>query len=225
MVNKSCNKKTLLTTSTSSKSCLRVVLFLFISVSAITLLIDANNTLEEEKKEAVKEISTKVVHIFDDQSRDWRCLKSFTGNLIKTYQVLVLNVCKGSIVISLRCPTLESLEHIWSDYRSGDLDKFAEQYLVTDEMKERLNQETIYLKTTIDDENYLNCKTAVMELPSTCSSEYKQNTWEVDVKLGLSVLRMNNLPVVHGKKCNNDYYYMANPVLGTSLCSDCFFLG
>ncbi|XP_044175066.1 uncharacterized protein LOC122958338 [Acropora millepora] len=119
----------------------------------------------------MKEIVTQLVETCDDQSRDWRCLKSFTGSLIKAYKVLLLNVCKGSIVVGLRCPTLESLEHLWSDYRSGDLDKLAERYLVTDEMKERLNQETIYLKTTIDDENYLNSKKALMELPSTCSRD------------------------------------------------------
>ena len=43
-----------------------------------------------------------------------------------------------------------------------------------------------------------------MGLPSTCSGEYKQNSWEVEAKLGLSISRMYNLPVVHGKKCNND---------------------
>ena len=171
MMNRSCNKKTLLTTSTSAKSCLRV-LFLFISVSAINLLIDANNTLEKEKKEAIKEMLTQLVQTCDkgsDHSRDWRHLKSFTGNLIETYEVLVLNVDKGSIVISLRCPTLESLEHLWSDYRSGDLDKLAERCLVTDDMKKKLKLETSYLKTTIGEENYLNCKKALMGLPSTCS--------------------------------------------------------
>ena len=125
MVNQSCNKKTL-TTSTSAKSWVRIVLFLFISGSVIKLLIDANNTLEEENKEFIKEVLTQLVQTCDDQSRDWRCLKSFTGNLIKAYKVLVLNVCMGSIVISLRCPTLESLEHLWSDDRSSDLDKLAE---------------------------------------------------------------------------------------------------
>ena len=205
MINQSCNKKTLLTTSTSAKSCLRVVLFLFLSVSAINLLIDANNTLEKEKKEAIKEMLTQLVQTCDDQSRDWRCLKSFNYNLIKTYKVLVLNVCEGSIVVSLKCPTLESLEHLWSDYRSGDLDKLAERHLLTDEMKKKLKLETSYLKTNIDKENYLDCIKALMGLPDTCSGEYKQNSWEVEVKLGLSVSRMYNLPVVHGKKCNNDY--------------------
>ena len=195
----------MLTTSTSAKSCLRVFLFLFISVSAINLLIHANNTLEKDKKEAIKEMLTKIVAKYDDHSRDLRCLKSFTDNLIETYDVLVLNVCKGSVVISLRCPTLESLEHLWSDYRSGDLDKLAERYLVTDDMKKKLSLETSYLKTCIDEQNYLNCKKALMGLPDTCSGEYKQNSWEVEVKLGLSVSRKYNLPVVHGKKCNNDY--------------------
>ena len=193
-MNRSCNKKTLLTTSISAKSCLSVVLFLLISGLVIKLLIDANNTLKEEEKEAIKEMLTQLVQTCDDQSRDMRCLKSFTNNLIEIYKVLVLAVCKGSIVVSLRCPTIESLKHLWSDYRSGDLNKLAERHLVTDGMKKKLKLEKSYLKVTIDEENYLNCKKALMELPSTCSGEYKQNSWEVQVNLGLLVSRMYDLP-------------------------------
>ncbi|XP_044171262.1 uncharacterized protein LOC114956955 [Acropora millepora] len=112
---------------------------------------------------------TQLVQTCDDQSRDFRRLKSFNYNLIKTYKVLVLKVCEGSIVVSLRCPSLESLEHLWNDYRSGDLDKLAERYLLTDEFKKKLNLETSYLATYIDEENYLNCKKALMGLPDTCS--------------------------------------------------------
>ena len=192
MMNQCCNKKTLLTTNTSVKSCLSVVLFLFISELVIKLLIDANNTLKEEEKEAIKEMLTQLVQTCDDQSRDLKCLKSFTNNLIEIYKVLDPAVCKGSIVVSLRCPTLESLEHLWSDYCSGDLDKLAERYLVTDDMKKRLKLETSYLKITIDEKNYLNCKKAFIGLPDTCSGEYKQNSWEVEVNLSLSVSRMYN---------------------------------
>ncbi|XP_067024309.1 uncharacterized protein [Acropora muricata] len=137
----------------------------------IKLLIEAK-TLEKEKKEFIEEILTRIVQAYDkgsDHSRDWRHLKSFTDTLIETYEVLVLIVDKGSIVVSLRCPTLASLEHLWSDYRSGDLDKLAERYLVTDDMKEKLKLEKSYLKITIDEKNYLNCKKALMELLSTCS--------------------------------------------------------
>lgn len=130
------------------------------------MLLIEPKTLEKEKKDLVEEILTRIVQAYDkgsDHSRDWRHLKSFTDNLIETYEVLVLNVDKGSIVVSLRCPTLESVEHLWSDYRSGDLDKLAERYLVTDDMKEKLKLEKSYLKITIDEENYLNCKKALLD--------------------------------------------------------------
>ena len=117
----------------------------------------------------------------DHSSDDLKGLKSFTDNLIDTYEVLVVAVCKGSIVVILKCPTLKSLEQLWSDYLSGHLDKVAERYLVTDEIKKNLNLETTCLKTTIDEEHYLNCKEAFMELASTCLGEYKQNVWEVQL--------------------------------------------
>ena len=192
----------MLITSTSAKS---VVLFLFISGEVIKLVIEIK-TGGKENKGGINVKLTQIVQAHDegsDHTRGWRSyVKSFTSLLTKIYKVIVLHVCTGSIVVSLRCPTLESLEHLRSDYRSGDLDKLAERYLVTDDMKEKLKLEKSYLKITIDEENYLNCKRALMELPSTCSGEYKQNSWEVQVNLGLSVSRMHNLPVVHGKKCN-----------------------
>ena len=156
----------------------------FFSESVIEVLIDAKD-LEREKKEAIEEMLTQIVQAYDecnDHSRDdVERLKSFTGKLIKTYKVLLVTVREGSIVVILECPTLESLEHLWTDYLSGDLDKVAERYLVTNEMKKQLNLETTYLKTSIDKENYLNCKKALMELPNTCSGEYKQNVWEVQL--------------------------------------------
>ncbi|XP_067024091.1 tetratricopeptide repeat protein 28-like isoform X2 [Acropora muricata] len=135
----------------------------------IKLLIDANNTLKEKEKEEIKKTLTKLVQTCDDQSRDLRCLTSFTNTLTDIYEALVLAVGEGSVVVSLRCPTLASLEHLWSDYRSGDLDKLAERYLVTDDMKKKLKLETSYLKITIDEKNCLNCKKAFMGLPDTCS--------------------------------------------------------
>ena len=163
-------KKTLLTTNTSAKSCLRIVLFLFLSFSesVIKLLIQAK-ILEKDKKEAIEEILTQTVQAygkFNDHSRDdVEGLKSFIDNLLEVYKALLVTVGKDSMVVNPECPTLGSL---------------AEGYLVTDEMK-KLNLETTCLKTTIDEENYLDCKKALMELPSTCSGEYRQNVWEVEL--------------------------------------------
>ena len=159
-------------------------MFLFLSESVIKILIHASN-LQKEKKEAIEKMLTQIVQAYDkhnDHSRDdVEGLNSFTGMLIATYNALLLMVYEGSIVVILECPTLESLDHLWSDYLSGDLDKVAERYLVTDEVKKKLNLETTCLKTTIDKENYAECRRALMKLPSTPPGEYKQNIWEVQL--------------------------------------------
>ena len=102
-------------------------------------------------------------------------LKSFTDHIENVYLVNLVTVGKGSVIIILDCPTLDSLEHLWNDYLAGHLDNLAERYLVTNELKKKLNLETVCLKTTMVEEDYLNCKEALMELRSTYSGEFKQN--------------------------------------------------
>ena len=114
---------------------------------------------------------------FNDHSGDKPCqaIKHFTAHLINVYEVRLVTLGVNSVFIILDCPTLGSLEHLWSDYLSGHLNKVAERYLVTDKMRKKLNLETICLTTTIAVENYLNCKKALTEHSSTCSGEFKQS--------------------------------------------------
>ncbi|XP_067023482.1 uncharacterized protein [Acropora muricata] len=178
----------------------------------------------KENKGGINVMLTQIVQAHDegsDHTRGWRSyVKSFTSLLTKIYKVIVLHVCTGSIVVSLRCPTLESLEHLRSDYRSGDLDKLAKRYLVTDEIKKKLNLETIYLETTIDEENYFNCKRALMELPSTCSEnpgkdllhpsetttteEKRQNTDVPEKNPGKDLLHPSETTTTEKKRQNTD---------------------
>lgn len=60
--------------------------------------------------------------------------------------------------VAVKCLTLESLEHLWQDYRSGQLNRMAEELLVTDDIKRKFNVESIKLKTTISEEDYMACK-------------------------------------------------------------------
>ena len=142
--------------------------------------------LEGKKKKVIEETLTKAVHHyleFNDHSgdNDEQAMESLTNHLMKVYWVHLVSVGEGSVIIILDCPTLDSLEHLWSDYLAGHLDNVAERYLVTDGMKENLNLEAICLKTTIAEEDYLNCKKALVELRSTCSGEFKQSVWEVQL--------------------------------------------
>ena len=87
--------------------------------------------------------------------------------MTENYKLLLKYAAVGSLIIVLNCQRIESLEDLWNDYLSGHLDKVAERYLVTSEMKKRLNLETINLKTTIEEENYLNCRKILVD----CSGE------------------------------------------------------
>ncbi|XP_067017527.1 uncharacterized protein [Acropora muricata] len=136
--------------------------------SFVRLFIWEKN-LEEKKKEAMEKILTQVVETYMEcnelsQGNLKEDLKSFTDHIENVYGVNLVTVGKGSVIIILDCPTLDSLEHLWNDYLAGHLDNLAERYLVTNDL------ETVSLKTTILEEDYLNCKEALMKLRSTYSA-------------------------------------------------------
>ena len=160
-----------------------VIVVLFFSEAFVRLFIWAKN-LERKKKEAMKEILTPVVEQYvkcNEISKDnlKENVKSLTDHLENVYLVNLVTVGEGSVIIILDCPTLDSLEHLWDDYLAGHLDNLAERYLVTNEIMEKFDLETYSLKTTILEEDYLNCKEALKELRITYSGEFKQNVWEV----------------------------------------------
>lgn len=99
---------------------------------------------------------------FNDRSRYYyaQALNSFTDHLIKTYGVNLVTAAKDSIVIFVECLTLKGFEYLWNDHLAGHLDKIAFGYLVTDEMNEELNLETINLPedNQLEEDNYLSCK-------------------------------------------------------------------
>ena len=94
---------------------------------------------------------------------------AFVEFLKMAYNVSRVAVNKGSLIISLNCKTLKDLDQLWNDYLSGHLNKVAERYLVTDKMKTTVNLRKINLKTTIEEENYLNCRKVLLEI----SGEYQ----------------------------------------------------
>ena len=72
---------------------------------------------------------------------------------------------EDSLREAVKCLTLEGLEHLWQDYHSGQLNRMAEELLVTDDIKRRFNVESIKLKTTISEEDYLTCKEYLSNRP------------------------------------------------------------
>ncbi|XP_015754287.1 PREDICTED: uncharacterized protein LOC107333936 isoform X2 [Acropora digitifera] len=136
----------------------------------IMLLISAPHLNEEQSKAVHTMLSMQVktfVEVHDHPTDKLKGLGALAKFITETYKVFFKRADVGSLIIILNCQTFESLELLWNDSLSGHLDKVAERYLVTSEMKQRLNLETVNLKTTIAEENYLNCR----KILTGCSGE------------------------------------------------------
>ncbi|XP_068739630.1 uncharacterized protein [Montipora capricornis] len=134
----------------------------------IKLRIDVSDLTKEEGEKVYKFLIPQVqefVKCRDYSSNQQKGVRDLTKFINKAYEVSLMAVKVGSLEIILECPTLRSLEHLWNDYLSGHLNKVAERYLVTDEMKTKLGLETINLKATIDEENYLACRKFLTKIP------------------------------------------------------------
>ena len=121
--------------------------------------------LSNEQEEIVHEILSRQIQVYVKHRKVTTPdgVSALIEHIHKTYDLALESVGIGSVEITFRCPTLESLEHLWSDYQAGYLNEIAMKYLVTNEIKEKLNLETVRLKTTIEDDNYWNCRKILME--------------------------------------------------------------
>ena len=64
----------------------------------------------------------------------------------------------GSLVITVSCSSLEVLEALWKEYRTGHLNKVVQATLVTAEVLEKLDLSEVKLRTIISEEDYLSYK-------------------------------------------------------------------
>ena len=92
----------------------------------------------------------------------WDVVYSFKRplNLLKKYLKMKLEAAvqvfrRGSLIITVSCSSLEVLEELWKEYRTGHLNKVIQATLVTAEVLEKLNLKAVKLRTIISEEDYL----------------------------------------------------------------------
>ena len=78
----------------------------------------------------------------------------FVQHLEDVYQVSIVDVNPGSLVLTVRCSSLEILERLWQDYSSDHLGKVAQEFLVTERVLEDLGLFELKLKITIPEKDY-----------------------------------------------------------------------
>ena len=73
---------------------------------------------------------------------------------LQKMKVLITGVSVGSLVITVKCKSLVSLEELWEDYSRDLLDEMVQDCFVTKKILKELNLAELKLKTTIDVEEY-----------------------------------------------------------------------
>ena len=146
--------------------------------SLIEVLISLNTQdLTVAQQRILKEELELSVHKYRRHQVD-SSVARLTEFLKKAYEVAVMMVKSGSLIITVQCLTLKSLESLWNDYCSGYLNDIVERFLVTDEIKRKLGIDNVRLKTTIEEENYLICKKAFIENSGEWGSLSRAFFWE-----------------------------------------------
>ena len=77
---------------------------------------------------------------------------------METMSVILTGVSIRSLVITVKCVSLQILEDLWEDYSSGHLGEVVQKCFVTEEILKELNLAGLKLKTTMEDEEYKACK-------------------------------------------------------------------
>ena len=92
----------------------------------------------------------------------WYVVYSFKSslNLFISYLKMKLGVDVedyrlGSLVLTVSCSSLEVLEALWKEYRTGHLNNVVQASLVTAEVLEKLDLGEVKLRTIISEEDYL----------------------------------------------------------------------
>ena len=81
-------------------------------------------------------------------------LNLFFQYLKNNLNVVVRRHDLGSLLITVECSSLQTLEGMWKDYTSGHLNKVTQETLVTDEVLEKLGLTGLKLKTFISKVEY-----------------------------------------------------------------------
>ena len=107
---------------------------------------------------ASQQNNTEVQNFWDDVYSSNRSLNRLKKYLKKKFGANVLGDRRGSLIITVSCSSLEVLEELWKEYRTGHLNEVIQATLVTAEVLEKLNLKEVKLRTIISEEDYLSYK-------------------------------------------------------------------
>ena len=82
----------------------------------------------------------------------------FIEYMEKVRKVIIADVKTGSLIITVECSSLQILDELWIDYKTGHLNEMAQKYLVTEDVLKAFGLTELKLKTTIVEKEYRACR-------------------------------------------------------------------
>ena len=106
--------------------------------SSVDIEIRAHSAVGEDgarlSEASVEQAMAKFTIVYLDNVKTKEEMKEFLLDLEKARGLIVGEMQRGSLLITVRCTSLEILENLWQAYKSGELNEAAERYLITDEL-------------------------------------------------------------------------------------------
>lgn len=150
------------------------LIFLELPVSVVaasaTNRYNDQNQSTSEPVERVREVLQEMGSTPQDRLRLHlkEALNAFVEWMTNSYHLVGNSLWPSSLRITVQFQTLKDLELLWSDYQSGTLSEKAGKYLMTNDIKSKLNVEAVTLKTKILEDDYLACKHSLMDISGEC---------------------------------------------------------
>ena len=81
-------------------------------------------------------------------------LNRFLQYMEDVRKVIVADIKTGSLIFTLECGSVQILDDLWQDYRTGHLNEVAQRHLVTDDILEKFGLSSLKLTSSIKEEDY-----------------------------------------------------------------------
>ena len=94
-------------------------------------------------------------------------LNGFLRYMTDVRKVLFVDAKLGSLIITVKCTSLQILDELWEDYCSGHLNEVAQTFLATKDVLETFGLTEIKFTTTIVEEEYRACRKYILNPPGS----------------------------------------------------------
>ena len=107
-------------------------------------------------QEVLNRVAVKCLSSFDVSTPDGR--NGFVEYMERVHRAVIVRVQEGSLLVTVKCSSLQILDEIWEDYCSGHLNEVAQRFLITEDILKAFGPIEVKLATVIAADDYRACR-------------------------------------------------------------------